>query len=615
MNQLGIEKGGVPRQNQPGKVRPAGGRSEGVRTSSPIRLSEQLRHSGSGTRIDRRTTLLRRVESLLSAGLTREDAGRKVVQAVAEAMDWDAGMVWSLDPSETMLRLLAAWTGPFCPAPGFEELNRRRTFTPGLGFPGRVWSQGTSGWEILSAEGPDTQRMERSIRLGLREAVGIPLRSGSRILGVMEFFLRSSFSANAEDLELLEEVATLFSPSLGAPEFGAFEDPFFAWSLELACVAGPDGYFKQVNPAWEKVLGLKASSLLSSPFLDFVHPDDRERTIAESRKLFSGSPTVTFENRYRAGDGSYHWLSWTCPAPRIGDELIFALARDITEQKRIEDEQVQMNERLLQGQKLQGLGQLAAGVAHEINNPVGFILSNLHTLREYFDELCEVLAQAREAAERPAPGEDAEARREAFQNSWKERQVDLTLEDFKNALDETRQGTERIRDIVRSLKEFSHADESELKPADLNRCLDDALKICWNELKYKADVRKEYGELPPVVCFPQRLGQVFLNLLVNAAQAMTEHGEILLRTAREGEWVVVRIRDTGSGISQENLKKIFEPFFTTKPVGKGTGLGLHVVYKVIQAHLGKVEVQSELGKGTEFIIRLPIDGPGGGKHA
>jgi two-component system, NtrC family, sensor kinase len=157
-------------------------------------------------------------------------------------------------------------------------------------------------------------------------------------------------------------------------------------------------------------------------------------------------------------------------------------------------------------------------------------------------------------------------------------------------------------------------DEGELRPTDVNKCLEDALRICWNELKYKAEVRKDYApDLPLVPAYPQRLGQVFINLLVNAGQAIEKRGQVLLSTRVEGEFVVVRVRDTGRGIAPENMSKIFEPFFTTKDVGMGTGLGLHTAYKIVTAHRGKIEISSVVGQGTEFVVRIPLDGPRGRK--
>ncbi|HEX7901720.1 MAG TPA: ATP-binding protein [Planctomycetota bacterium] len=275
-----------------------------------------------------------------------------------------------------------------------------------------------------------------------------------------------------------------------------------------------------------------------------------------------------------------------------------ALRDDIAARKRAEAERDRLTAQLLQGQKLQAIGQLSAGIAHEINNPVGYILSNLTALKEYLADLSRLLRagqKADPALERPRVEIDAE----------------FMLDDFGKALEETREGAERIRDIVRGLRDFSHADEGERMNADLRELIEDSLRICWNELKYKADVKRDYGYAGPVPCYPRRVGQVFVNLLVNAAQAIEERGEIRVSTRAEGGWAEIRVRDTGRGISPEALPRIFEPFFTTKPVGEGTGLGLHVAYKIVRAHGGEIEVTSKVGEGTEVSVRLPLSEPGG----
>jgi signal transduction histidine kinase len=156
------------------------------------------------------------------------------------------------------------------------------------------------------------------------------------------------------------------------------------------------------------------------------------------------------------------------------------------------------------------------------------------------------------------------------------------------------------------LKDFAHPGDDQLKPADINKNLDSTLNVVWNELKYKATVRREYGAIPPIPCIPQQLNQVFLNLLVNAAQAIPEKGEICIRTQSENGYVEIQISDTGEGISPENLPRIFDPFFTTKAVGQGTGLGLHVAYSIVKRHNGTIDVKSEVGKGTNFTVRLPV---------
>jgi two-component system NtrC family sensor kinase len=188
----------------------------------------------------------------------------------------------------------------------------------------------------------------------------------------------------------------------------------------------------------------------------------------------------------------------------------------------------------------------------------------------------------------------------------KEMDLDFILEDIPSLIKESREGTERIKKIVIDLKDFAHPGEQKLQYADINKNLESTLNIVWNELKYKATVTKEYGELPQVRCYPQQLNQVFMNLLVNAAQAIEKQGEIRISTQALDGQVEIKISDSGSGIPKENLSKIFDPFFTTKEVGKGTGLGLNVAYNIIQKHNGTIDVESEVGSGTTFRIRIPV---------
>ena len=266
---------------------------------------------------------------------------------------------------------------------------------------------------------------------------------------------------------------------------------------------------------------------------------------------------------------------------------------------------------LLQSEKLASIGQLAAGVAHEINNPVGYVKSNLSTLRGYLEQVMALL-NAYGLSEDPLASQTARNSLERLKET-----VDLPFlrDDIWSLMRECDEGLQRVTQIVRDLKDFSHADGGERVQADLHRGLDSTLNIVWNELKYKAKVIREYGELPCVDCVITQINQVFMNLLVNAAQAMEQHGTIWIRTGLgEPGWVWVEVEDTGQGIPEENLKRIFDPFFTTKPVGKGTGLGLALAYGIINRHGGRIEVESTVGKGTRFRICLPV-GAGAETHS
>ena len=260
--------------------------------------------------------------------------------------------------------------------------------------------------------------------------------------------------------------------------------------------------------------------------------------------------------------------------------------------------------KLIQSEKLASIGQLAAGVAHEINNPIGFIFSNFGTLEQYLEDLFQML-DAYEQAEASVSDSAALARIRSLKADL---DIDYLKEDIPNLMRESRDGIQRVRKIVQDLKDFSRVDaRQEWESVDLHAGIDSTLNIVNNEIKYKADVVKHYGALPEVQCLPSELNQVFMNLLVNAAHAITaERGTITISTGVEGPNVWVEVADTGAGIAQENLKRIFDPFFTTNPVGKCTGLGLSLSYGIVQKHSGRMEVHSELGVGTRFRVTLPI---------
>lgn len=278
------------------------------------------------------------------------------------------------------------------------------------------------------------------------------------------------------------------------------------------------------------------------------------------------------------------------------------LERERDEQKALVGKLEEAHNQLLQSEKMASIGQLAAGVAHEINNPIGYVSSNLQSLGSYVYDLLRVVDAA--TAAEMAPGD-----RSALDALCREVDLDYLRKDLAAMLAESREGIDRVRHIVQDLKDFSHADETSFAWADLHRGLDSTLNIVANELKYRADVIREYGDLPQVECVASQLNQVFMNLLVNAAQAMPtdKRGRITVRTTCiDDKQIAVEIADDASGIPPEILKRIFDPFFTTKPVGKGTGLGLSLSYGIVQKHHGSISVTSTVGEGTCFRIELPI---------
>lgn len=268
---------------------------------------------------------------------------------------------------------------------------------------------------------------------------------------------------------------------------------------------------------------------------------------------------------------------------------------------KLEDAQNQ----LLQSEKMASIGQLAAGVAHEINNPTGFVQSNLNTLQHYVTDLLTLIGKYETAEQALPPAMAEELRTEKAQ-----RDLAYIREDLPNLIQESLDGVGRVKRIVQDLKDFSHVDENEWQSANLEQGLDSTLNVVWNELKYKCQVVKEYGGVGEIACLASQLNQVFMNLLVNAAQAIENKGTITIRTGATADEVWVEIADTGKGIAAENLTRIFEPFFTTKPIGTGTGLGLSLSYGIVQKHGGRIEVESEPGKGTRFTVRLPKVAPG-----
>ncbi len=377
------------------------------------------------------------------------------------------------------------------------------------------------------------------------------------------------------------------------------------------------------NRAAQFMLGWGADELLGKKLHDFLQSTRRDGSVYPEDEsplswLDSGGALYFIEDVLWRKDGSpldVELSAVQLSQPENGTNAV-VLFRDISEHKENQRALIKAfqdldtlnqglekaHSQLLQSEKMASIGQLAAGVAHEINNPIGFINSNLGTLKGQVEDLLSVIS-AYERAETALVGHSGLL--EAIRSARSAADLDFLQGDIKNLIDESLEGVHRVQKIVDNLKDFSRIDSSDWQYANLEQGLDSALNIVWNEIKSKAEVKKEYAGLPDVECIASQVNQVFMNLLVNAAHAIQDRGSITLRTGADAAEVWVEVEDTGSGIKPEHLNRIFEPFFTTKPVGKGTGLGLSLAYGIVQRHHGRLEVRSEPGQGATFRLSLP----------
>jgi PAS domain S-box-containing protein len=364
------------------------------------------------------------------------------------------------------------------------------------------------------------------------------------------------------------------------------------------------------NPLAERIVGREPGSLVGTPARE-VFPEPAELPV--SRTLRDGVRSRGVEAVLQRPGGGRLPVGMSCSpmldaqGGRLGAVVLF---QDLSGIKQLERQ-------VLQAEKLASVGQLAAGVAHEINNPMGFIHANLAQMAEYVADLTRLFG-AVEGLRKAVAARDLEGAgvaNEALDQLDAEIDATFVLSDLAKAVRESQEGSERIRHIVQDLRAFSHEGQHAV-PADLNQCLDSTANIAWTMMKHSVELQKDYGELPLVTCYPRQLQQVFMNLLVNAGQAIESvqprdadaRGRIRLHTRAEGETVIVSVSDSGPGISPEHLDQIFEPFFTTKGVGEGTGLGLSTSYDIVRRHGGSLVARSGQGGGAVFEIRLPSRG-------
>ena len=359
---------------------------------------------------------------------------------------------------------------------------------------------------------------------------------------------------------------------------------FFLLPLDMLCIVGFDGYFKRINKTWETTLGYSQQELLSAPFIDFIHPDDREKTMAEYEREQTGAGVISFENRYRCKDGSYRWLHWNA-MPVTEKKLIYASARDITDRKIVEDQQ-------RQAQKMEAIGRLAGGVAHDFNNLLTIIIGR---------------AQMMMMRLKP-------------------------VDPFRREVKLIEETAERAAALTRQLLQFSRQQVLQPKVINLNPTVIEMDEMLRRLIGENIDLKMRLSSsLGNVLADPGQIQQVVMNLAVNARDAMPNGGKVLIETTNveldaeyakhhasvsPGPHVMLAVTDTGCGMDEKTRSHLFEPFFTTKAKGKGTGLGLSTVYGIVKQSGGHIWVYSEPGTGATFKVYFPrVEASGAAKSS
>jgi PAS domain S-box-containing protein len=361
-----------------------------------------------------------------------------------------------------------------------------------------------------------------------------------------------------------------------------------------------EGNFTYLSPQFKEHTGYDEKDFIGKNLDPLIHPED----LAKAEDYFKTKEDkqksdIEYDTRMKHKDGGWRWYKTHSTAIKDDQGAILetvGIAHDVTEMKNIMENLEKTNDelrntqfQLVQSEKMASLGMLVAGIAHEINTPVGAISSMHDTLVRAIDKLKADFKQKYQ---------------EIYQHDEK---ISTTIDIIEDANKVISSATDRVTNIVRRLRSFARLDEAELKNVDIHEGLEDTLTIVHHELKHHITIKKNYGKIPEISCYPSRLNQVFLNLLINAKQAIKEKGEINITTYIRDNKVYIEFSDNGEGIPQAKLAKIFDPGYTTKGVGVGTGLGLSIVYQIIQDHHGEIKVESEVGHGTTFTVILPVD--------
>jgi PAS domain S-box-containing protein len=391
-------------------------------------------------------------------------------------------------------------------------------------------------------------------------------------------------------------------------------------ALDLISVLDTDGHLVFTSHSHPKVLGYSEHDWKGLRLEDLIHPGDAPDYLRSIREAFRTGLSPFFEYRIMHKSGEWHFFEGRAAAIETSSssrETVLLISRDITSRKSAELEKATMEVQLRQAQKLEAVGQLAAGIAHEINTPTQYISDNVRFLEEAFNSLCEILKEEGGLLEEATRDTALAGRAAGILQKIQAEDLDYLLSEVPKALEQSLEGLTRVSSIVKAMKIFSHPGAEGRMVVDLNQAVENTCLVARNEWKYVSDLETDLDPaLPKISCFPGEVNQMILNLVINAAHAIEAvvgssgaKGMIRVRTRLVGRNALLEVGDTGSGIPANIRDKVFLPFFTTKAVGKGTGQGLAIVHSVVVKHGGTVTFESEEGKGTTFSVRLPVDDP------